>query len=74
MSEATKTIHLLSAWRTANDWKQGPMAELLGVTGSHLSQIETGRKSASLPLAIKINRFTKGAVPVESLVKTGERA
>lgn len=43
-------------------------AAALGISRSHLSALEAGRKVPSLDLAVRIQRLTKNRVPAESWV------
>lgn len=52
---------------------QVDLAQSLGVTPSHISQIESGQKGCSLDMAVKIADLTAGAVPLRSLMR-GEAA
>lgn len=54
-------------------------AERLGITTSYLSLLESGTKTPSLDLAVRIERLTGGAVPASSWIPDpgkpiGERA
>jgi DNA-binding XRE family transcriptional regulator len=42
----------------------------LGVTRQYLDRVCRGVNRPSLPLAVKIERFTRGAIPVEEWVTT----
>jgi putative transcriptional regulator len=43
--------------RTAKDWSQGELADVLGVSRQSINAIETGKFDPSLPLAFKIARL-----------------
>jgi DNA-binding XRE family transcriptional regulator len=55
----------LLQWRRHNKVKQKYLAELLKVSPSAVSQIESGKKHPSLSLALDIQIVTGGKVPVE---------
>ena len=44
------------------------VAEHLRISRSYLSLLENGKKQPSLALAVAIERYTKGAVPVSSWI------
>ena len=44
------------------------LAAQLGIVNSHISQIETGDRMPSLPLAIKLSKLT--GIPVEDFERT----
>lgn len=47
----------LKALRTACGFSQYTFADALGISSSHYSQIETGDKTPSLTLALKIKKI-----------------
>jgi transcriptional regulator with XRE-family HTH domain len=55
--------HIKSSGDTRGVW-----AERLGISRSYLSLLETGAKTPSLDLAVRIERETGGAVPAASWV------
>ncbi len=57
-------LHIASSGRSRKDW-----AEDLGISRSFLSLLEAGQKRPSLELAVRIERATGGAVPVQSWVQ-----
>ena len=61
-------IHPLRAWRKKHDVTLLALADEIGGSISHLSEIETGNKSPSLALAAKLSRVTHGAVPISAFV------
>lgn len=61
----------LKTWRTREGKSQVVVAELLGITQSHLSKIEKGVAEPSLSLARRINKHTKGAVTLDDMAKAG---
>lgn len=63
MSEA----HPLAAWRKANDLTQDELGRRVGVLGSHISQIESRKRTASLGVAVKLERETGGIVKATDL-------
>lgn len=65
--------HPLRVWREKRKMAQVDLAHSLGVTPSHISQIESGQKGCSLDMAVKIADLTAGAVPLRSLMR-GEAA
>ncbi len=59
--------HPLRIWRNAQNWTQRELADKLGMVGSHVSQLENGKKGVSLAVAARIERLTNGAVPASAL-------
>ncbi|KOU08139.1 MULTISPECIES: helix-turn-helix transcriptional regulator [Streptomyces] len=47
----------LRSMRMERGWIQDQLADMLGCSGRHISAIETGRKSATLPFARKVDRL-----------------
>jgi transcriptional regulator with XRE-family HTH domain len=68
------TDHPLRRWRQANglNLKQVAQTEGVGVSPSHLSEIERGRNKPSLDLAVRLSRATGGEVKVEEFVGGGQ--
>lgn len=65
LSEALRLI------RVFHDMKQNELAERLGVSNSHLSEIEAGKKQPTLDL---INRYSvEFDIPSSSIVFFGEK-
>lgn len=60
LSEAMRLI------RVFHDLKQQDLADSLGVSKSHISEIESGKKSPSLDLVEKYSKFF--GVPVSSII------
>lgn len=59
---------MLSKWRESRGISQGELAEAIGLRSrAQISDIERGRQKASADLAIRIDRLTRGAVPVRAL-------
>ncbi|MES2602130.1 MAG: helix-turn-helix transcriptional regulator [Pseudomonadota bacterium] len=54
----TNTQHPLRDWRRQNGITLQALAEKVGVTQSHLSEIENGNNDPSFGLAIKLSRET----------------
>ena len=65
--------HPLRLWRKANGLTQTQLGRALGVGVSQVSMIEAGRRGASVSTAIKINRLTNNAVPLEALLPATAR-
>lgn len=61
----------LRTWRSKEEKSQVVVAELLGITQSHLSKIEKGVAEPSLNLARRINKLTKGEVTLDDMAKEG---
>ena len=59
----------LKTWRTKQGKSQIVVAELLGITQSHLSKLEKRTTEPSLDLARRINKHTKGAVTLDDMAK-----
>lgn len=58
----------LKEFRDAIEWTQKDLAQLLGITPSHLSRLESGQRSVTASTALEIIRRTKGKVTLEDLV------
>jgi DNA-binding XRE family transcriptional regulator len=72
MARPQKT-HPLYQWRMQNGHKPlQALAELVGCTQSHLSEIENWKNEPSLDLAARLHRETK--IPMEAFVKRSEAA
>jgi len=66
--------HALRLWRKANGITLTVLADRVGVTPSHLSEVENRRNAPSIDLAAKLSRETDGAVPLDAFVlDCGER-
>lgn len=66
------TDHPLRLWRKASNVTLTALAGKVGVTPSHLSEIERGSNTPSLDLAAKLSRATADesgsvAVPIEMI-------
>jgi transcriptional regulator with XRE-family HTH domain len=70
----SKPQHPLRAWRKENGKTLTALAgdERVGVTPSHLSQIETGIKEPSLDLAARLHRVT--GIDMTKFLKAREAA
>lgn len=54
-----ENIHPMKSWRRANDrMTLAELAAKVGVTPSHLSEIENGKNEPSLELAVRLSRET----------------
>jgi DNA-binding XRE family transcriptional regulator len=58
----------LSRWLDQAGMTREEAAGELGVTRQYLDRVCRGVNRPSLPLAVKIEKFTRGAVPVEEWV------
>lgn len=63
----TDSIHPVRQWRKDHGKTLGQLAEAVGVTASHLSEVERGRNELSLDLARKIKRVT--GLSLDSIVQ-----
>lgn len=61
-------VHALRQWRKTNRKTLADVAGEVGVTPSHLSEIERGINEPSLALAAKLSRGT--GIPIDDFVKT----
>ncbi len=59
----------LKVWLVRNKLKIKDFADELGITRTHLGEIMSGRRNASLSLARFIELKTKGEVKAEDLLK-----
>lgn len=62
-----QTDHPMRAWRDAHKITLARLAGTVGVTASHLSEIETGKNAPSLDLAVRLSRAT--GVPVDAFLR-----
>ena len=60
----------LSRWIDAQSLTRDEAARLLDITRPHIDRLCRGDRRPSLPLALKIERVTDGAVPVDAWSKT----
>lgn len=56
----------LQQFLNASGTRQSALAGTLGITRGYMSELVSGRKVPSLPLAFQIERATAGAVPVDA--------
>jgi transcriptional regulator with XRE-family HTH domain len=54
----------LQQFLTASGTRQSALADTLGINRGYMSELVSGRKIPSLPLATRIEQATAGAVPV----------
>lgn len=62
----------LSDWLLKDGRKQREIAALFGISEGYLSQLVQGNRLGSLPVAVRIERATKGAVTASDLMKAYE--
>lgn len=65
-------LHPLRRWRKENGVTLASLAIEVGVTPSHLSEIERGRNGASVDLLRRLTKATGGAVGLPELVEAAE--
>jgi transcriptional regulator with XRE-family HTH domain len=66
-------VHALRSWRQEHSITLAELAKAVGVTASHLSEIERGLNSCSLNLASRLSQKT--GLPMEAFVaRTAEAA
>jgi DNA-binding XRE family transcriptional regulator len=63
----------LSRWLDHEGMTREDAAGELGVTRQYLDRVCRGANRPSLPLAVKIETFTRGAIPVEEWVTNRAR-
>ena len=63
----------LSRWLDQAGMTREKAAGELGVTRQYLDRVCRGANRPSLPLAVKIEKFTRGAIPVEEWVTSRAR-
>lgn len=56
----------LSAYLKTNRIRQEDFAERIGVSQATVSRLVNGKQTCDIPLAVKIDRATAGAVPLTS--------
>lgn len=59
----------LSTYLRKNRIRQGEFADLVGVTQGLVSRLANGTSKPGLDLAVRIDKATRGAVPVHSWVE-----
>jgi transcriptional regulator with XRE-family HTH domain len=59
----------LRAWRKSQNLTQDDAAGMFKIKASHLSMLETGKRTPSLSLALDIQTKTAGAVTPEDFPK-----
>jgi transcriptional regulator with XRE-family HTH domain len=57
----------LAQWMAANGYRDERLAEMVGVSRSHLTHIRLGRRPPSLKVAAKLVRIT--GLPVETFCR-----
>jgi DNA-binding XRE family transcriptional regulator len=67
-------MNVLKKYRKDVSIRQTEFAEVVGVTQSTISKIESGEINPSLELAVAIERATGGAIPPSSWVPSPEEA
>lgn len=73
MHRRTKRAYpTIEAWRNGTGTSQGDLAKLLGISQSHLCNIERGNRKASLDLALRIAKLTN--VPIETIAESARVA
>ena len=60
---------LLQDWRRTEGLNQVQAAQLLEMSQSNFSDIENGRQTPKVDTALRIERKTRGAVPVEAWIE-----
>jgi transcriptional regulator with XRE-family HTH domain len=64
--------HPLRRWRKENDVTLAALASEVGVTPSHLSEIERGLNGVSLALSKRLSKATKGGVSLDEIAEATE--
>lgn len=64
----------LRTYRISIEKTQAELAEMLGLSQSFVSKMESGAQLPPLDLAVRIERMTKGAVPAASWIDDAEAA
>ena len=68
------TDHPLRRWREEKGVTLTALARRVGVTASHLSEIENRNNWPSIKLAAKLRQETEGVVPLDAFVPQAEAA
>jgi transcriptional regulator with XRE-family HTH domain len=63
-------VHPLRLWRREQGKTLTELAEAVGVTASHLSEIERGLNDPSLALAARLSRETN--IPIDQFVRDSQ--
>lgn len=63
---ARRAYASIKAWREANNVKQEDLARKIGISATHLANIERRTRGASAGLALKLSRHTN--VPIELIL------
>lgn len=61
--------HPLRLWRVANGLKLADLTAKVGVSASHLSEIENGNNTPSLDLAARLSKATGYEVTVQEIAE-----
>lgn len=61
----------LRTYLIASKTSQARLAAVVGVSRSYMNELVSGTKTPSLPVALAIEKATKGKVKVASLVNAG---
>lgn len=69
-------MNKLDAWMRENRWRNADLARELGIGDAHMGKIRGGTVRPSLPVAVAIEAFTKGAVTPADIERayTGPKA
>lgn len=66
--------HALRVWRKEKGVTLAALASVVGVSPSHLSEVERGLNNPSLELAAKLSEATESAVMIGSFVRQPQAA
>lgn len=67
---ARKAYASIKAWREATNTKQDALAKRVGISATHLANVEVGSRTCSLDVAKKLARITN--VPIELIGETAQ--
>lgn len=65
-------LHPLRRWRKVNGVTLASLASEVGVTPSHLSEVERGRNGASVDLLKRLAKATGGEVGLDEMAEAAE--
>jgi len=67
------TKHPLRLWRKANGLTQTQLGKAIGIKAPQVCSIENWKRGTSIETAVKIERLTGGAIPLDSLLRPDAR-
>jgi transcriptional regulator with XRE-family HTH domain len=69
MSGDMRSRHPFRTWRRHHDLTLAECAQRLGISLAHLSHVESGNRTPSVGLIVRLASITKGAVTQEEILQ-----